>query len=55
MTRYTTALLLAAGPAAAHPGAHLHPHSVEGWLVGLGILACLVGVRIVIRARRGRK
>ena len=55
MKRYILPLMLAAGPVAAHPGAHLHPHSVEGWVIGLGILACVVVAGAVVRARRSRK
>ncbi len=43
--------ILAATPAAAHSGPHLHPHAVEGWVVGLGILALLA----TVIALRGRK
>ncbi len=53
--RYALPLLLAAGPAMAHSGAHLHPHGVEGWAVGLGLLACGIAAVVVIRARGGRK
>jgi hypothetical protein len=53
--RYTLPLLVLASPATAHPGAHLHPHGVEGWMIGLGLLACGVAAGVLIRARRGRK
>ncbi|MDA7423840.1 hypothetical protein [Thalassococcus lentus] len=42
----------AASPAVAHPGAHMHPHSVEGWVVGLGILAMLGAGVVALRARK---
>jgi hypothetical protein len=33
-----SAFALAGTPALAHSGAHMHPHSVEAWSVGLGAL-----------------
>ena len=43
-------LTLLATPALAHDGAHLHPHGVEGWVIGLGLLA-LIGGAIAIAAK----
>lgn len=48
--RYVLPLVVMAGPATAHEGAHLHPHSVEGWVTGLAVLA-LAGV-VAIRLRK---
>ena len=42
----------AASQAQAHTGAHLHPHSVEGWVVGLGVLALVAAALIAARLRR---
>ena len=53
--RYTLPLLLAASPALAHPGAHTHPHAVDGWMVGLGLLACGIVAGVVLRNRRARR
>jgi hypothetical protein len=53
--KYALPLILAAGPALAHPGAHLHPHAVEGWVIGLGLLACGFAAGAMIRARVRRK
>ena len=50
--KYALPLALLASPAIAHPGAHLHPHSVEGWVVGLGLLAIVAASAIAIRARK---
>lgn len=44
-------LVAAASPAIAHPGPHMHPHGVEGWMVGLGILA-LAGAAMLVFGRR---
>ncbi len=53
--KYTLPILLFASPALAHSGAHMHPHSVEGWVVGLGLLAFGVATGIAIRNRGRRK
>lgn len=45
-------LLAAASPAAAHSGPHLHPHGVEGWMVGLGILAMIGAVLFAVGRRK---
>lgn len=46
-------LLLVATPAAAHEGAHLHPHGAgEVWLgLALGAAAVVAGL-LVVRGRR---
>ncbi|THH35927.1 hypothetical protein E4Z66_12725 [Aliishimia ponticola] len=47
--------VLAPAAAMAHGGAHLHPHGVEGWVVGLGIVAMIAGGAVSVRvARRGQ-
>lgn len=47
--KYVFPAVLLAGPAMAHDGAHLHPHSVEGWIVGLGVLVLAGMVAIKVR------
>ncbi|MDU8912031.1 hypothetical protein [Aestuariicoccus sp. MJ-SS9] len=45
-----------AGAAAAHPGAHVHPHEGASWLVvaaALGVIG-LAARLAVVRARAGR-
>ncbi len=50
--KYVLPLVVLATPAIAHDGAHLHPHSVENWVAGLGLLA-LAGVALIaVRVRR---
>lgn len=44
-------LLPLAGPALAHPGAHLHPHGSEPWVVFMG-LALIVGAALVVWRRK---
>lgn len=52
MKRLTLAALVAAGPAAAHPGGHLHPHGIDTvWIVALSVGAVLAAVGYV-RSRR---
>ncbi|MFW2542398.1 hypothetical protein ACN2XU_07130 [Primorskyibacter sp. 2E107] len=50
------ATMLAAGPALAHPGAHVHPHDGASWMVVAGALAVLAvaGGVAVARARANR-
>jgi hypothetical protein len=43
---------LAASPALAHSGAHLHPHSVEGWIVGLAVLVIATAATLAVKARK---
>ncbi|MDJ0822885.1 MAG: hypothetical protein QNJ09_13880 [Paracoccaceae bacterium] len=50
--KYALPFAFLASPAVAHPGAHMHPHSVEGWVVGLGLLAILSATVIALRARK---
>ncbi len=50
--KYALPLAMLATPAAAHPGAHMHPHSVEGWVAGLGLLVIASATAIAIRARK---
>ncbi len=42
--RSSAVLLLTALPAAAHEGAHLHPHGSGAWMVLAGGLAILAAV-----------
>ncbi|ETX15251.1 hypothetical protein OCH239_18415 [Roseivivax halodurans JCM 10272] len=51
MLRSAPFILLAA-PAAAHPGAHVHPHDGASWLAVVGALAVLVLAGGVVAARR---
>jgi hypothetical protein len=59
--RATLFLLLSALPAAAHEGAHLHPHGSGSWIAvasGLALIAvaALLGRRSVVDLfRRGKK
>ncbi len=50
------AMMMAAGPALAHTGpqagAHLHPHGVEGWVVGLGLLVVGAAAAVAVARRR---
>ena len=41
MKRIAIALILMAGQAAAHPGAHAHPHDGASWLTMVAALAVL--------------
>ncbi len=53
-----TAALLAAGPALAHPGAHLHPHDGASWLAvagGLAVIALAGGLAVARQRGRARK
>lgn len=43
---------LAAVPALAHSGAHVHPHSAEGWIVGLGLLLIGAAATLALKARK---
>lgn len=54
MKSVLTALLpgLFATPLLAHSGAHMHPHSIEGWIVGLGILVLGCVAAIALKARK---
>ena len=53
--KYSLPLALVGSPALAHPGAHMHPHAVEGWVIGLGLLACGLVAGLVLGNWRGRK
>ncbi len=42
--------------AAAHPGAHVHPHNGAAWLAVISALAALVvGWRVAVRVRSNTK
>ena len=46
-------ILLAAGPAAAHQGMHIHPHGIDAaWAFLAGTLAGAGAVLLLIRARK---
>ncbi|MBF9042677.1 peptidase M23 [Rhodobacterales bacterium HKCCE4037] len=52
MTRLLpVALALVATPALAHPGAHLHPHGGESWLI-IALALALATVATILIARR---
>ncbi|WP_299350887.1 hypothetical protein [uncultured Shimia sp.] len=48
------AAALAASPALAHSGAHLHPHGAGTWLVVALAALTVVGTMVVVQIR-GRK
>ena len=50
--KFAAPLVLFASPALAHSGAHMHPHGVEGWVVGLAIIAVAGTIAAVARARK---
>ena len=54
MIRFSLAafLSLAAAQAMAHGGAHLHPHSAEGWMIGLALMVIAGAGALVFRGRR---
>lgn len=45
------AVSLVASPVLAHAGPHLHPHSVEGWVVGLGVALISAACALAAKAR----
>ncbi|ETW13670.1 hypothetical protein ATO8_06556 [Roseivivax marinus] len=45
--------LLAAVPAEAHTGAHLHPHAGVNWLAVAGVLAIFAAAVAVLLRERG--
>ena len=56
MLKYIAAFFAMTMPALAHDGAHLHPHGVEGWVVGLALMAGVGGVALAAqRVRKVRK
>ena len=54
--RYVPLFALLAGPAVAHPGAHVHPHDGASWLTvaaSLAVLAVAGGVAVSrVRSRK---
>ena len=42
--KYAVVLMMMAGPAMAHEGAHLHPHDGGMWL---GLVAVLAGLGLI--------
>ena len=54
MKKLALALVAMGGQAAAHPGAHLHPHDGASWLAVAGALAvlALAGGIAVAQVRR---
>ncbi len=53
MNRFALTLitLVAAAPALAHGGAHLHPHEAAGWLPLVLVLAAFGGAAVCAYAR----
>ncbi|MGJ8604607.1 MAG: hypothetical protein ACSHXH_10820 [Marivita sp.] len=50
------ALILTAGPALAHPGAHVHPHDGAHWLTLVSALALVaVAAGLAVTRNRWRK
>ena len=45
--KFALPLMVLATPAAAHDGAHLHPHDSSLWIVGLGLVALSAGLAVV--------
>ncbi|MBV2361702.1 LPXTG cell wall anchor domain-containing protein [Thalassococcus sp. CAU 1522] len=56
MKRWALVLAMLAGPVAAHPGAHVHPHDGASWLAVLGALSvvALAGGVAAVGLRRKR-
>ncbi|WP_420327942.1 hypothetical protein [Mameliella sp.] len=48
----TGVALLAAAPALAHPGSHMHPHGAETWLSLLPAVALIVVAGLITWGRR---
>lgn len=44
--------VLLAAPAAAHSGAHMHPHSVEGWVIGLALICLGTAATLAVKLRK---
>ena len=55
MKRMLTAALIpaiAAAPALAHEGAHMHPHGVDAWTVALVLLGITCAAIVIWKARK---
>ena len=50
--KYLLPLLILAGPAVAHPGAHVHPHDGAQWLIWVSVLTVAVAAAIAYRGRK---
>ena len=50
--KYLLPLILLAGPAAAHPGDHMHPHDGVQWLLGLSLLTIGLASYVMIWGRK---
>ncbi|MFD1509305.1 hypothetical protein [Lacimonas salitolerans] len=50
--KYVFPLLILASPAAAHPGAHVHPHDGAHWLLWVSVLTIAVAGIIAFRGRK---
>jgi len=50
--RYALTLMVFASPALAHDGIHAHPHGIEGWSVGLVLLAVAVVGAVALKVRK---
>ncbi len=49
----TIAAVLAASPALAHDGLHLHPHGIDGaWALLAGTIAAVVAGAVLCRAKK---
>jgi len=50
--RIALPLALLATPALAHDGVHAHPHGIEGWVVGLALLAIAAACLVAVKGRK---
>jgi hypothetical protein len=50
--KYLLPIILLAGPAAAHPGDHMHPHDGAQWLLGLSLLTIGLASYVMIWGRK---
>ncbi|APG48641.1 hypothetical protein [Phaeobacter porticola] len=52
LTALASAFILTAGPALAHGGAHVHPHSAEAWMAITVVAVVAVGCFSLMRGRK---
>jgi hypothetical protein len=50
--KYPLMLILLAGPAAAHPGAHAHPHDGAHWMLVLSLLTIALAACVAVWRRK---